>query len=393
METQEESKVIETNPEKENVVQETTEKEDHFDYKKAREATEKSMESTLGTLGKIDGALDKEREKLNKYSEEYGKKNAQYGKLLEKHGGLEGINKLSNDEFQELPKDVQNAYNELAKLKNEMGELQQTMDQFSSSGMKNNLKDQITYMEDYLKNLETLKEWGLSDTLLASLSDGSKESAQYLQGLVDGGKEAASEVDSLFAQVQEKKKGFTDTLTEQKLTVDETYNAMVEKAKELVEQLDLGEEANDAMGNTMLGIISGIRDNVSGVSAAVTELMNALAPLDSLGFRWGFEGGSFVLELDGSHETGLDYVPFSGYLAELHEGEGILTAEENRIWQRFKNGQSSSQNVDYDALGGIMRDNVHAGGNVYLDGRTVGKVISDVQGNQYRSLQRSGWQQ
>ena len=76
----------------------------------------------------------------------------------------------------------------------------------------------------------------------------------------------------------------------------------------------------------------------------------------------------------------------------MHEGEGILTAEENRIWQRFKNGQNASQNVDYDALGGIMRDNVHAGGNVYLDGRTVGKVISDIQGNQYRSLQRSGWQ-
>ena len=76
--------------------------------------------------------------------------------------------------------------------------------------------------------------------------------------------------------------------------------------------------------------------------------------------------------------------------AFLHEGEAVLTAEENMIWQRFKNGQPDS--MDYDALGGVMRDNVKAGGNVYLDGRTVGQVVSDMQGRSYRNLQRSGWQ-
>jgi hypothetical protein len=110
-------------------------------------------------------------------------------------------------------------------------------------------------------------------------------------------------------------------------------------------------------------------------------------------FSFGEGGFQFMFgPLDGEHETGLDYVPFDGYLAGLHEGEGILTAEENRIWQRFKNGQGSTGNVDYDALGGVMRDNVKAGGNVYLDGRTVGHVISDAQGRSYRALQRSGWQ-
>ena len=75
----------------------------------------------------------------------------------------------------------------------------------------------------------------------------------------------------------------------------------------------------------------------------------------------------------------------------MHEGEGILTAEENRIWQRFKNG-AQPQTMDYDALGATMRDNVKAGGNVYLDGRTVGRVISAQQGADYRALKRSGWQ-
>ena len=48
---------------------------------------------------------------------------------------------------------------------------------------------------------------------------------------------------------------------------------------------------------------------------------------------------------------------------------------------------------DYATLGGVMRDNIKAGGDVYLDGRTVGRVISDIQGKSYRALQRSGWQQ
>ena len=93
--------------------------------------------------------------------------------------------------------------------------------------------------------------------------------------------------------------------------------------------------------------------------------------------------------IQGEYETGLDRVPFDGFLASLHEGEGILTAEENRIWQRFKAGQPG---MDYDTLGGVMRDNIKPGGNVYLDGRQVGTVVSQIQGNQYRTMQRSGWQ-
>ncbi len=45
---------------------------------------------------------------------------------------------------------------------------------------------------------------------------------------------------------------------------------------------------------------------------------------------------------DGSHFSGLSYVPFDGYRAELHRGEGVLTAEENKDWQRLKGAASGS---------------------------------------------------
>ena len=362
-------------------------------YKGVRDATEQAVNSTLKGFEKVGKAGDELRKKVEENSAELGKKERENARLLSKYGGVEGIAKLDDAAWKKLPSEVQSAYNEIVKLRKEQEELNRSVNEYSPQGMIDGLQSQIDFMDEYLQNLEKARELGLSDELLAQLSDGSKESAEYLSQIANSDAETVGKLNSKYAELEQKKKGFTDSLTEQKLTVDDTYNAMVEKAKESVEALDLGGEAADAMGSTVSGIAAGIRDNVPEVQAAVDSLIDQLDRLSGYGFRYGFAGGSFELELNGSNAKGLDYVPFDGYLSELHEGEGILTAEENRVWQRFKNGQASHANVDYDALGGVMRDNISAGGNVYLDGRTVGRVISGIQGDQYRTLQRSGWQQ
>ena len=68
----------------------------------------------------------------------------------------------------------------------------------------------------------------------------------------------------------------------------------------------------------------------------------------------------------------------------------MLSAQEASIYRGLANG--SLNNVDLDSLGGVMRDNIRPGGNVYLDGKIVGTVVSDRQGRAYKQLQRSGWQ-
>lgn len=45
--------------------------------------------------------------------------------------------------------------------------------------------------------------------------------------------------------------------------------------------------------------------------------------------------------IDGTHKTGLDYVPFDGYIAELHRGERVLTAEENNVYSNVENNSFS----------------------------------------------------
>jgi signal transduction histidine kinase len=91
-----------------------------------------------------------------------------------------------------------------------------------------------------------------------------------------------------------------------------------------------------------------------------------------------------------AHASGLDYVPFDGYIAMLHRGERIQTAAEASLARMYG---MQTPGFDYGTMGSAMWANApKMGGDVYLDGRTVGQVISAAQGRSYRNLQRSGWQ-
>lgn len=363
------------------------------------DATAQSVNSVISGFDSVHKAGDEfrtksnelaaqEAEALNKYTDVWQKWGSDNTALRKMQEYVDAGGKLTDAEKQ--------AYEALVNVRNAQNELNQSMEKYKPETMAAGLQSQIDYMQEYLDNLEKARELGYSNDLLASLSDGSAESAEYLNSLVNSGqsKEDIEKLNKLYADVQSKKEEFTNGLTEQKLAVDETYQAMVDKAKEAVGEMFLGKEASSAMADLVGGLASGINENEDQVASAVQAIIDDLNRLNSFGVNINLGSfGSINFTLNGSHATGLDYVPFNGYLAELHEGEGILTAEENRIWQRFKNGGAASQNVDYSALGDVMRDNVKPGGDVYLDGRVVGSVISKQQANSYRSLQRSGWQQ
>ena len=163
----------------------------------------------------------------------------------------------------------------------------------------------------------------------------------------------------------------------------------------MIDQLDMAVPAEDATSRTVEGIANGIRDNLPAVAAEVDAVIAQMERLTALGgYGFGNFFGSFGYTsnkwssygLTESHANGLDYVPYDGYLASLHQGESILNAEEAALWRDM---QYRSGGIDYDTLGGVMRDN--AAGNVYMDGRTVGRLISASQADSYRGLERSGW--
>ena len=308
-----------------------------------------------------------------------------FGKQIEKISELtqkQAQYKVGSDEWKKLNDEISKANASLV----------------STDNIYKNLESQEQFLDEYLANLAKAREMGLSNALLSELSDGSVESAQYLSALVnDSTGKTAAEIDRKYQEIQGKKDALAKDLAEQQLTVDKTYQGLAEKAKEAISALDLGEEAKASAAATIQGIADGIGEKSDEVSTAVSGIISELERLNGFGISIDFGGFgkiSFTTSTgknaDTSGRYGVDFVPRDDYLIRAHEGERLLTAQENQIWNTLRNGGVAG--FDLETLGGVMRDNVKAGGNVYLDGRIVGSVISDQQGKSYRQLQRSGWQ-
>ena len=366
-------------------------------------SVESSVKGVIKGFDRVRKAGDELRDKNAEYEAEYKDKEDQYrlnkdirSEWRDSNGNLD-LQKMQAN-YKNLNSAEQEAYNTLAAIYKKQQEINQSANEYKPANMIANLDSQLRFMQEYTDNLKTLKSWGLSDEFLASMSDGSAESAEYLYGLVQGGSKAAKEVEAKYKEVQASQKQFTDTLTDTQLAGDETYQKLFQDAQKAVEKL--GEISGSAGSNAKAianAVAMGINEEMPNVKSAVDGIIAQLDRLTSLNVSISMSASgsssrprNYVTKPIGEFEIGLDRVPYTGFLASLHEGEGILTAEENRVWQRFKNGGGGG--VDYDAMGNVMRDNIKPGGNVYMDGRVVGSVISEQQGKSFRQLQRSGWQ-
>ena len=263
-------------------------------------------------------------------------------------------------------------------------------------GMTDNLKSQATFLSEYMKYLEEARNKGVSNAVLAELSDGSAESADRLKALAGASVEEIADINELYSDVQRGKEQLSEALTQQKLSADSVYKSMAQTAKEAGAALDLEGEAKNNSGKTVAGMAAGISEHVSDVQSAVDSIITQLNRLNNWGININFGGFGRINfttsagKVDGNARGGWDFIPRDDFLMRLHEGEGVLTAEENRVWHGIKSGGFGTDELE--ALTGAVSAGVKPGGNVYLDGKIVGQVISDQQGKAYRQLTRSGWQ-
>lgn len=99
----------------------------------------------------------------------------------------------------------------------------------------------------------------------------------------------------------------------------------------------VGNQGHDAM-NTAISQNNLDAPDVDAIENAESEARSAWDTMNNF-----FAGNTIVAKIkgvvegikgavSGSHANGLDYVPYNGYIAELHKGERVLTADENRAY-------------------------------------------------------------
>lgn len=101
-------------------------------------------------------------------------------------------------------------------------------------------------------------------------------------------------------------------------------------------------------------IIVGLWNGVSSVKEWFKEqvaalIVDAFALFGNKGAQeaQSQSGGGWLYKLlfNGSHKNGLSYVPFDGYVAELHKGERVLTAKEAKAYNSGIGGNGSVINI------------------------------------------------
>ena len=142
----------------------------------------------------------------------------------------------------------------------------------SVDSMIGSLKSQVSYMDNYQSNIRKAMELGVDKGLVQKLSDGSKESAEILQSIVDNGGEDVAELNEQFLKVEEGKKAFSDTYASM-VTDFDTKMGQIEKRVELAEDsLDAYQEMYKDGANSVQGFINGANSKLESVKRAFKKL-------------------------------------------------------------------------------------------------------------------------
>ena len=91
-------------------------------------------------------------------------------------------------------------------------------------------------------------------------------------------------------------------------------------------------------------IKNGIREKWNSLKDWFKEKLSGLFDIGG-GSDGGEKGGWFKGLFNGSHANGLAYVPFDGYVAELHKGERVLTAKEAKAYNAGAGGGTNNISI------------------------------------------------
>lgn len=276
-------------------------------------------------------AWDEANSKVERFSETLGY-------VVDENSILTAETLAGADEIIAKFSDLETAYNEAyaaayESISSQIG-LWDEMDNSAKTSVESLIQatsSQIDYLRNYSDNLDSLSKRNIDgiDLLVASLSDGSQESAAALAGLREASDMEIRALVMNLKLVEDGKQNFSEQVAAMETDFDENMKSMENRVKDMVGELDQYTAAYYGMQQTGQGAVDGLEPKVREVEELMRRLQQAQSKL--WGKRFGSQYGDHrYIGLDGSFAGGLDYVPWDGYIAELHKGERVLTAEDAR---------------------------------------------------------------
>lgn len=166
-----------------------------------------------------------------------------------------------------------------------------TSSELSISDMEKAMQSQTDYLNLYSENLKKAAEYGLDDGLIKSLSDGSEESAGYINAIIqnieklggstEGMPAAASkfvtEFNSKFEETKKAKDTFADNVAKMETDFDEKMGEIETRMSETVQNMEMTDEAWKAAQDTIKAYCDAIRSMTGEAGSAAEAVANAAA--------------------------------------------------------------------------------------------------------------------
>ena len=217
-----------------------------------------------------------------KEAEEAANATLSYGEACER--AVDG----SKDAIQELCDKYDEAYDAARKsIDSQIGlfDTMATESKIKVEDMFDAFTSQYEYLTTYSENLKKAASLGLDDDLITKLSDGSAESAGYLNEIVtqaenldsDGAKKFVSEFNDAFKKTEQAKDTFSHTVAGMQTDFDKEVDKVKESLENAVNGMNMSDESRKAALETMDAYIEAIKSKQAEAVSASEAVAYATA--------------------------------------------------------------------------------------------------------------------